>query len=241
MAASAQPIVIFGAGGLGRMVLDILTQRPEWRPMAFLDTNREKHGQTLDGLPIVGDLEAWQHLHAEGARHATVAIGDNEQRISVAKQLQAEGAKLTSAIHPLAMIAPTANIGQHVLIGARVTICVHATVDDHCVLSPGCIVEHDNTLAEGVFVAPAARFAGGVQVGGRARIGIGATVIPRRRIGANAEVAPGSVVIRDVEDGVRVTGIPAKDARFGPSRFAPDPLAPLPPRPVTDDEALPIR
>jgi len=235
MATSGQPIVIFGAGGLGRMVLDILSLRPEWQPMAFLDSNRDKHHQTLDGLPIMGDLTAWTRLHAQGVRHATVAIGDNEQRIQVAEQLQAAGATLTSAIHPLAMIATTARIGQHALIGARVTVCVHATVGEHCVLSPGCIVEHDNTLADGVFVAPAARFAGGVQIGSHARIGIGATVIPGRKIGAYAEVAPGSVVIRDVADGARVTGVPARIA--APSRFEADPLAPLPePAP----EELPI-
>lgn len=226
MAANAQPIVIFGAGGLGRMVLDILAHRPEWRPIAFLDNNHSKHGQTIDGLPILGDLSTWRQLHTEGVQHATVAIGDNEQRIQIAQRLQAAGASLTSAIHPLAMIATTARIGQHVLIGARVTVCVHASVGDHCVLSPGSIVEHDNALAEGVFVAPAARFAGGVQIGAGARIGIGATVIPGRKIGASAEVAPGSVVISDVADGTRVTGVPARLAT--PSRFEADPLAPLP-------------
>lgn len=228
MTADAQPIVIFGAGGLGRMVLDILSLRPEWHPIAFLDNNREKHGQALDGLPIRGGIQTWQELREEGVQHATVAIGDNVERIAIAEQLSLLGATLTSAIHPLAMISQTAKIGSHVMIGARVTICVHAEIGDHCVLSPGCIIEHDNSIATGVFVAPAARFAGNVRIGQRSRVGIGATVIPGREIGADAEVAPGSVVIKHVPDGECVSGVPALNTYQSASRFEPDPPIEVP-------------
>jgi UDP-perosamine 4-acetyltransferase len=228
MQAPPTSIALYGAGGLGRMVLDILMLRPEWHPVACLDSNSDKYGSTLDGVPVIGGIDSWHHLRAKGVHHVVVAIGDNHERIAIAGKLRDAGATLTSAIHPLAMISTTARLGEHVLIGARVTVCVHADVGDHSVLSPGCIVEHDNQLGEGVFVAPAARFAGNVRIGERTRIGIGATIIPGRRVGANAEVAPGSVVINHVADGVRVSGVPAEECSNTPSRFEADPQQSLP-------------
>jgi len=49
-----------------------------------------------------------------------------------------------------------------------------------------------------------------VRVGERTTIGVGACVIPGRVIGRDALIEPGSVVIRDVADGARVGGMPAR-------------------------------
>ena len=44
-----EDVVIFGAGGLGSLVQDILQQGGRYRPVAFLDSNPAKHGQFLNG------------------------------------------------------------------------------------------------------------------------------------------------------------------------------------------------
>jgi acetyltransferase-like isoleucine patch superfamily enzyme len=52
-----------------------------------------------------------------------------------------------------------------------------------------------------------------VKVGSLAWLGIGSCVIQGRSIGARATVGAGSVVIRDVEEGVTVVGNPARRLR----------------------------
>ncbi len=218
-----EDVVIFGAGGLGSLVQDILQQGGRYRPVAFLDSNPAKHGQFLNGLPVRGGPEQIAPFHDAGIRRAIVAIGDNPARAAVAETLQAWGMQLVSAIHPLASISPSAEVGEHVIIGPRAIVCVHARIGPHAVLSAGAIAEHDNVLGKAVFLHPAVRLAGAVTVEDFATLEIGATVIPGCTVGAGARVAAGAVVIRDVPPNTAVGGVPAAvDERAG-SRFVPQP------------------
>jgi sugar O-acyltransferase (sialic acid O-acetyltransferase NeuD family) len=215
-------VVIFGAGGLGCLVLDTLLQAERYRPVAFLDSDPLKRGSTVDGLTVCGGVEQVPSLLRAGVKTAIVAIGDSLARVQIAELLKRLGMRLVSAVHPLASIAPSAQLGNHLIIGPRVTICVHASIADHCVLSAGAIIEHDNRIGIGAFLHPAARLAGGVQVDQFATLGIGACVIPYRKVGRAARVEPGAVVIRDVLPGSTVGGAPALRLATGQSRFVPD-------------------
>lgn len=202
-------VVIFGAGGLACLVLDILRQAGRYRPVALLDSDPQTHGTTVDDLPVAGDIRHADRLIRAGVSGAIVAIGDNHTRVAIAGELRRRGLQLVSAVHPLASISPTARLGEHLIIGPRVTVCVHARIDRHVVLSAGSIIEHDNRIGLGAFLHPAVRLAGTVFVDDFATLGIGACVIPGGRIGRNAQVAPGAVVIRDVPPDTTVSGVPA--------------------------------
>lgn len=216
-----EDLVIYGAGGLGAQVQDILRQAGQYRPVAYLDSDRTKHGTIIAGLPVQGGLERVDELLRAGVQHVIVAIGDNATRAAHAETLQAHGMNLVSAVHPLASISPSARLADHVVIDARVTICVHARIGRHSILSAGAIAEHDNDVGVGVFLGPAVRLAGGVTVEDLATLEIGASVIPGRRVGRGAHVAAGAVVIRDVPAGARVAGIPAVTGNLA-SQFVAD-------------------
>lgn len=204
-------IVIFGAGGLGSMVLDMLLCRDDVQVAGFLDSDSAKHGTEFDGLRVLGGFEAAARLLEQNIRRAVVAVGTNADRVLLAKRLESMGFCLESVIHPLARIAPTATIGRHAVIGPRVSVCVHSVVGAHVVLSAGAIIDHDNLIGDGVFVHPAVRLAGGVRVEEMATIGIGASVIPGKKVGRGARVEPGAVVIRDVPSHAVVQGVPAAE------------------------------
>ncbi len=216
-----QPVLIFGAGGLGQLVRETLRQAGEFEAVGFCDSEPRLTGRVVDGVPVLGGWDAALAAQRRGVRHAVVAVGFPPERVELAEQLAASGFELISAIHPLATIAPSARIGPHVLIGPRVTICVHAEIGAHCIISAGSIVEHDNRLGVAAFLHPAVRLAGGVSVGDYATLGIGSCVIPGRSVGAHAHVAPGAVVIRNVPESGRVAGAPAvevtPETRFAPS------------------------
>ena len=233
-------VVVFGAGGLGCLVLDTLLQTEQYRPIAFLDSDSHKHGTSVDGLTVCGGMEQIPMLRRDGVRAAIVAIGDNHTRVRIAELLRRAGMRLASAVHPLASIAPSARLGGHLIVGPRAMICVHASIADHCVLSAGSIVEHDNRLGTGVFLHPAVRLAGGVEVDESATLGIGACVIPDRKVGRAARVEAGAIVIRDVLPGTTVSGAPAARLDIGESRFVPErpPPAPAsPPDPAKNEHA----
>jgi sugar O-acyltransferase (sialic acid O-acetyltransferase NeuD family) len=200
-------LVIIGAGGIGRLALDILLH--DHRPVAFVDSDPRKHGEYIDGIAVQGGFDQLPLLRASGVTHAFVAVGANRERIRVAAFAAQAGFELASAIHPLASISTTAKIGRHVLIGARAIVGVHAQVADYAMIGAGAIVEHDNVIGEGAFLHPAVRLAGTVTINRCATLGIGASVIPGRKVGEHAYVSAGAVVIHDVPEGVTVSGIPA--------------------------------
>ena len=216
------PAVIFGAGGLGRVVHEILLQERSFRPVAFLDSDPAKHGERIEKSRVRGGIEQIPALRRSGVTAIIVAIGDSPTRVHLARTCRKQGMHLISAIHPLASISSSATLDEHLIVGARAIVCVHATVGGHCVLSTGSIVEHDNVLGTGVFLHPAVRLAGGVEVEDYATLGIGACVIPYRRVGRAASVEPGGVVIRDVLPGTNVGGVPATRMDDTPSRFVPE-------------------
>jgi sugar O-acyltransferase (sialic acid O-acetyltransferase NeuD family) len=218
-----EAVIIYGAGGLGSLVQDILQQAGRYRPVAYLDSNPAKHRHELSELPVRGGLEQIAPLQRAGVGAAIVAVGDNITRMAIAETLAAAGLKLVSAIHPLASLSPSAEIGEHVIIGPRATICVHTRIGAHSVVSAGAISDHDNIIGRGVFLHPAVKLAGGVTVDDFAVIGIGASVIPGRRVGRGACVEPGAVVIRDVAPNTTVGGVPAVLRAAQRSRFIPDP------------------
>lgn len=204
------------------MVQDILQQSGRWRPVAFLDSDPRKKGRLIGGLPVIGDIRQSAQLLQAGVQRAVVAVGNNQIRTAVAAQLAARGFALTSAIHPLASVSRTAVVAEHVIIGPRVSVCVHARIGAHTVISAGSIVEHDNFIGRAVFLHAAVRLAGTVTVDDLATLGIGACVIPGRRIGRGALVHPGAVIIRDVEPGAVVGGVPGSQQT--PSRFVHEPV-----------------
>lgn len=215
-----QPVLIFGAGGLGQLVLETVRQANQFQPVGFCDSEPRLTNRVIDGVPVLGGWDAAAAAHRRGIRHAVVAVGFPPERVELAEQLAVVGFSLISAVHPLATIAPTARLGPHVLIGPRVTVCVHAEIGAHCIVSAGSIIEHDNRLGVAAFLHPAVRLAGGVTVGDYATLGIGCCVIPGRSVGAHAHVAPGAVVIRNVPESGRVAGAPAVEITPG-TRFAP--------------------
>lgn len=219
-----EDVVIYGAGGLGSVVVDILEHAGRYRPVAFLDSDVRKHGTEAAGLPIVGDLAAVAQILRRGVHNAIVAIGDNAARVAIAEALAACGLRLVSAIHPLASFALSSQVAEHVIVGARVNVCVHAHIGPHTVLSAGSIAEHDNVIGRGVFLEPAVRLAGGVRIDDYVTLGVGACVIPGRSIGNWARVLPGAVVIQDVPPHATVGGVPA--VAHVTSRFVPEPRPP---------------
>ena len=189
-------VVIIGAGGHGRVVLDILRQNAQYQVLGFLDSNPLLHGRRMDGKPVLGDMSRLPELAGRGVEGAVVAIGDN-------------GVRLINAIHPSANLADNVTLGRNVVIAAGALVCAHCQIADSVILNTGCIVDHESRIGTAVHVCPGARLAGRVVVDAGAFVGIGATIVQSVRIGSDAIVGAGAVVIADVAPMSTVVGVPA--------------------------------
>lgn len=210
-------VVILGAGGHGRVVLDILQQAKTHKPVGFLDNNKALHGRRVDGLPVLGGIESLADIRGHGVRGAVVAVGDNGVRRALGDVIEQGDLELISAIHPSAQLASNASIGKGVVIAAGALVCAHCQIGDYAILNTGCIVDHESMIGTSVHICPGVRLAGHVVVEAGAHIGIGATVIQNVRVGFEAVIGAGAVVIQDVDPMTTVVGVPARAIKDAPN------------------------
>lgn len=137
-----------------------------------------------------------------------------------------------SKIWEFAKIRAGAVIGSNVVVGQGVYIGPKVRIGDNCKIQNYALLYEPCELGQGVFVGPGVIFTNdkhprainidgtpksaqdwtpeGVFVGDGASIGAGAICVAPLRIGHFAFVAAGAVVTRDLDDGQRVRGVPAK-------------------------------
>jgi UDP-perosamine 4-acetyltransferase len=203
-------VIIAGAGGHGRVVLDILRAANEYTVVGFLDANQDLHGAEIAGVPVLGNLNLLFKLKSKKIGGAIVAIGDNRIRASYAEKLGAAGLKLINAVHPSAVVSPTAQLGCNLVIAAGAIVCTDAKIADSAIINTAAVVDHECEIGEAAHIAPRVCLAGRVTVGEGAFVGIGANVLPCLRIGEHAIVGGGTLVRRDVPAGATVVGVPGR-------------------------------
>jgi sugar O-acyltransferase (sialic acid O-acetyltransferase NeuD family) len=193
-------MILYCAGGHAKVIMDILQANGVQVSLCF-DDNPSKH--ELHGVKVSLPYETPEQL--------ILCIGNNIIR----KQLsEAHNFKYGTAIHPSAIISPSARIGEGTVIMPGVIIHADVVIGKHCIINTGSIIEHDCEVDDFTHVSPGATICGQVHLNEGVWIGAGATVINSLNIGAWSIVGAGATVIRDVLPNVVVAGCPAKFLRF---------------------------
>lgn len=207
-ADACERIIIVGAGGFGREVLQ--WARHAWPSRAqkivgFLSDDPH----ALDGhrptLPILGSPDAFEPRPSDGL---VLAIGIRGVRREVAERLAARGARFLTMVHPTAIVADTA------VIGPGSVICPYAVVSDavrlgRCVLvNYHASLGHDAAAGDYAVLSPYATLGGYAAVGADVFLGLHAAVGPSVRVGSGSVVAANSCALSDVSEGRIVHGVP---------------------------------
>ena len=203
-------IFLFGASGHGKVVIDA-ARRQGYAVEAIFDDNPALAGTTLMGCPVHGGrdaLLAWSRT--SGIRHGLVAIGQNGPRGTVAGWLKSSGLHRVSVVHPHAVLSAGIAPGPGSVVMAGVVINPDTTIGHDVIINTGATVDHDCVLGDLVHIGPGCHLCGGVRIGEGSLVGAGSTIIPGIRVGRDAVIGAGSTVIRDVPDGARVAGSPAR-------------------------------
>ena len=207
-----QRLLIYGAGGHGRVVLDAALASGDFRLCGLVDDNPEMHKKTLHGVPVLGGRDALGSPMAEGCR-LVIGIGNPASRRRLAEGLAEDGWTFASVIHPSAVIGLGAEIGEGSTVLPTAVLHTDARLGRHVIVNTASTVDHDARIGDYVHIAPGAHIGGGVHIGARTLVGIGASIIPGVRIGEGVVLGAGAVVIGDVPDGAVVVGVLARSIR----------------------------
>lgn len=153
-----RPTYIYGCGGHGRVVLDLLTQHQ--MPVAgFIDDNLPNQVAQVHGIPIlkapVLEPDACQWI---------VAIGNNGSRQAIVNRLIDKGCHFVTLIHPSAQIGSRVSIGPGSVIMANTAINCDTSIGSHVIINLGSNIDHDCVIGDFCHIAPGSTLGGHVRV-----------------------------------------------------------------------------
>lgn len=199
-------ILIFGAGGHGKVILDILLESGN-KVLGFLDDNQSRIGKKINGKAILGGRSVLAKMNNVAV---ALGVGDNKIRAEIYKFLKKSGVPVISAIHPKAVVSAFARIGEGAVLMPQAVVNSGTILEEGVVVNTSASVDHDCYLARFSQVWPGAHLAGIVCIGEYSYVGTGAAVIQNIHIGKNVIIGAGAAVIKDIPDSVTAVGIPAK-------------------------------
>jgi UDP-perosamine 4-acetyltransferase len=209
-------VVGFGAGGHARVIIDILTMIGGFEIVGLLEQDERLWGTEVLGVRVLGDDSLRDEMHERGVRSAFIGLGsikNAEPRKRLYEAARAAGFELVRAIHPRAIVAESAKIGDGPMVMAGAIINPAAKIGDNVIINTGAIVEHDCVIGDHSHIATGARLGGAVTIGERSHVGLGASIREGIRVGDGAIVGAGAVVIENVPDSTVVVGVPASVLR----------------------------
>ena len=193
-------LVIYGCGGHGKALIDLLRTLGTYRLVGLVDDGFPA-GSAVMGLPVLGGREALADLYTRGVRLAVNAVGGIGNvgiRIQVFQILAQAGFTCPTVVHPAAWVEPSASLAAGVQVFPHAYVGSEAQVGFGAIVNTGAIVSHECVLGECVNISPGAMLAGRVVVGDGALIGMGVTVNLQVQIGAGARVGNSATVKADV-------------------------------------------
>jgi sugar O-acyltransferase (sialic acid O-acetyltransferase NeuD family) len=204
-------VLVWGAGGHGKVTLDALLAGGEWEVVGILDEDEEKCGIEVLGVKVFslegGVAEAAKRL---GCGSVAIAIGDNYTRFEKFQRVRRGGLIPVNVVHPSAHVSRFVEMGEGVTILAGATINPGTTIEDNVCVNTSASVDHDNRLERSCHIFPNATLTGGVRIEEFAYVGSGAVISPNLTVEKYSYVGAGAVVLANVAEGTVVFGAPAK-------------------------------
>lgn len=203
-------IIIVGAGGFGREMLqwltDINSEKKTWNIKGFIDDNIHALEAFRYPVKVIGTIKDWVPSDSEVF---VCAIADPDIKEKVVTLLKSRGAKFVSVIHPDAAIGAYTELGEGVVIYPDARITVNVKIGDFVTFLHS-FAGHDVTIGDYSTVFGGTSLNGFVQVGSHVQISSHVDVIPNRKIGDHAFIGAGSVVVDNVKPNTKMFGNPAK-------------------------------
>lgn len=207
-----EKIIIIGAGGHARSVIDIVKENDEFELEGCID-NMYPNLKSINGMPeipVIGNDNNIEEFFKRGIKHFFVAIGDNSLRNKLFDKMINMGYEPVNIISNTARISKKSYIGNGVCIMHGAVINVNSKIEDNVIINTNSSIDHDCLIEKGVHIAPGASISGYVNIGEGTLIGTGTSIIDKISIGKWSVIGGGSVVVNDIESNVVAYGVPAR-------------------------------
>lgn len=207
--SAREGLLIYGASGHAKVVIDIVEKEGKYRISGLLDDDESLHGESFYGYSIIGggeQLEQKIYAHCK----LFIAVGSNQARHRLYERYKTYEYEFARIVHPSAQIGRGVSIGLGAVIMAGAVINADTVIGQQVIINTGATVDHDCVIGDFAHISPGVHLAGGVIVGKFSHLGIGTSVIPKIKVGENVIIGAGTAVVDDIPDNVTAFGVPAR-------------------------------
>lgn len=204
-------IVLIGAGGHCKVIIDIIRSTNEYEIIGITDVNQKL--VDVFGVPIIGDDSKLKEIYDNGVENAFICIGainNINLRNLIYNKLKSIGFELPILKHKSSIVSDNSYIGEGTCIMPGAIVNAGSLIGINSIINTGSIIEHDCKIGNNTHISSNVSIAGGVVIGDNTLIGIGSSIIQEIIIGNNVTIGSGTVVIRNINDNTIAVGVPAK-------------------------------
>lgn len=215
-----QPVVVYGAGGHGREIVqlleDINAHRARWDVIGFLDDDPAQHGREVNGLPVLGGMD-WLGREGAGIRIA-LGVGNPTVKRRIVARLGQDTQRFVTLVHPTVRLCRWIEVGPGTAIAAATMLTVNITIGAFVNIDRACNISYDCRIGDFTTIAPATNISGAVDIGAGCDIGTGVSTIQGVRVGDWSIIGAGAVIAEDLPANCTAVGVPARAIKHHANR-----------------------
>jgi sugar O-acyltransferase (sialic acid O-acetyltransferase NeuD family) len=202
-------VIIIGAGGFGREVLDTLNYinsiETKYQIIGFVD-NYIPIGTNLNGVEVLGKDEL---LEEYSRVSLVIAIANPHVRQSYFNRFKNDF-DFPVIVHPTAIISEFAKIGNGSIIQAFCIVAANSIVGNCVLINARSGVGHDASVGDFSSIQSFCDITGNSRIGNLCFLGTGVKIIPKLIIADECYICAGAVIFKDILTKSKVLGNPAK-------------------------------
>ena len=204
-------LAIYGAGGLGREVLELAgminSAQKRWDGYVFVDD--ADITEVIHGCRVLKLNELNKYASVDNCE-VVIAVGEPHVRALLWNKIKNMGLQLATLIHPNVHIPESTNIAEGVVICSNAFISCDVRIHENAYIQPMAAVGHDSVIGAHTVLSIFSSIAGGCRIGSESYLAMSVPVKEGLSVGNSSIVGMGAVVLRDIPDNVIALGNPAR-------------------------------
>lgn len=190
-------IYIYGAGGVGRDLIELITAENQYNICGMVDDYNKK--KEIMGVPILtlNDLRSIREKIS-----IIISLGEPQLREKIKERITKElsNVEFVSIVSSRAFISKTAKIGKGIIIYPNSFVGSNVVIDDNCLIGANTSIGHDCEIFSNVVVTFNCSIGGKTKLKNNAYIGSGSHIRDEIEIGSNVIIGMGSIVLNNIND-----------------------------------------